>query len=104
KHSLSARAFKPLRDLFQYRFGGDVFRFSLEVAQQAMPQACEYRIVDIVVTDADSSLEQSVDFCAKDDRLGAAGTGAESQILRNLGTGAGTSRSACGDNRDDVAL
>src|SRR6266446_4626643 len=84
EHRLRARLAKPLCHLLEDRFGGNVFRFGLEVQQEPMTQAWNDRIVDIVVADADASREQRVDLRAEDHCLCTARARPETQILRDL--------------------
>src|ERR1700675_993857 len=72
EHRLRARLAKPLFHLLEDRFGGNVFRFGLEVQQEPMTQAWNDRVVDIVVADAHPSREQRVDLRAENRRLRAA--------------------------------
>ena len=95
---LRARLLEPLDRLFEDRFGADVLGLGLEVAQQAMAQRRDDRVVDVFVADADAALEQRVDLGAQDERLGAARTRAEAQVLRDFGNRAGAAGRACADN------
>src|SRR5258708_27935859 len=94
EHRLCARLLEPLYHLLENRFRRNTFRLGLEVKQQAMAQARDDGVVDIVVADADASREQRVNLGAQNQRLRTARTRPAAQILRDLGNRAGTAWSA----------
>src|SRR5208282_5464625 len=104
EHRLRARLPEPLYHLLEDRFGSNTFGLGLEVEQQAMAQARDDRVVDIVVTHAHAAGQQRVNLGAQNQRLRTARARPKTQVLGDLGDRAGTAWSASADHADDETL
>src|SRR3989338_11119864 len=84
-----ARAPSVPRDLLhqsrQDLIGIDIFRFGLEIEDQAMAQRRIDHRLDILITHVHPAIDQGVPLGSQDDRLGAARARAEAQILMDRG-------------------
>src|SRR5713101_195809 len=74
EHRLRARLLEPLYHLLEDRFGRHALGLGLEVEQQAMPQARNDGVVDVVVANTDAAREQRVNLGAQNQRLRTART------------------------------